>query len=102
MHRFFLPPECFSETRVRLTGEVLDQVRRVLRMQPGDPLTLLDGLGYEYRAILQSYAKNEAWADITSRAAVSTEPRVNVCLYLSVLNKPDKFEWALQKCTELG
>jgi 16S rRNA (uracil1498-N3)-methyltransferase len=102
MHRFFLPPDHFSETRARLTRDVAEQTRKVLRLRPGDALTLLDGLGHEYHAILQTYGKDDAWAEIRSREAVTTEPRVLISLFLSVLNKPDKFEWALQKCTELG
>jgi 16S rRNA (uracil1498-N3)-methyltransferase len=83
-------------------GEVAEQIRRVLRLRPGDPLTLLDGLGFEYHAILKSYGQGEAWAEVEGRTPVTTEPRVQVALYMSLLNKPDKFEWALQKCTELG
>ena len=102
MHRFFLPPESFSSPHIRVGGEVAEQIRRVLRLRPGDHLTLLDGLGFEYHAILKSYGQGEAWAEVERRKPVTTEPRVQVTLYLSLLNKPDKFEWALQKCTELG
>ena len=102
MHRFFLPPESLASPHVRLGGVVADQIRRVLRLRPGDSLTLLDGLGFEYHAILKSYGQGEAWAEVERRSPVTTEPRVQVTLYLSLLNKPDKFEWALQKCTELG
>jgi 16S rRNA (uracil1498-N3)-methyltransferase len=71
-------------------------------MLPGDELLLLDGQGLEYLARIDSFAKGEVTAKIVSRAASQAEPSHSVTLYLSLLNKPDKYEWALQKCTELG
>lgn len=102
MHRFFLSPDTFGSPRVIIVGEVAEQIHRVLRMRPGDPIILLDGLGYEYRGALHSYRKGDVWVDVGERIPVTTEARVSVTLYLSLLNKPDKYEWALQKCTELG
>jgi 16S rRNA (uracil1498-N3)-methyltransferase len=102
MHRFFVPPDSLDAGRVRIRGDVAQQIRRVLRMRPGDTFYLLDGLGYEYLATLSEFDKDEVWADVQEKAQVQTEPAHKVSMYLSLLNKPDKFEYALQKCTELG
>ncbi len=102
MHRFFVPPASLDTSRVRVGGEVAQQIRRVLRMRPGDHFCLLDGLGYEYSVVLREIGKDEVWADVLGKSHVQTEPAHKVSMYLSLLNKPDKFEWALQKCTELG
>jgi 16S rRNA (uracil1498-N3)-methyltransferase len=102
VHRFFVPPDSLGEERVSIRGEVAQQIRRVLRMRPGDTFYLLDGLGYEYLATLVEFDKDSVWADVQDKAQVLTEPAHKVSMYLSLLNKPDKFEYALQKCTELG
>ena len=102
MHRFFVPPGSLDASRVRVGGEVAQQIRRVLRMRPGDHFCLLDGLGYEYSAVLREVGRDEVWADVLDKSHVQTEPAHKISLYLSLLNKSDKFEWALQKCTELG
>src|SRR5687768_5326923 len=102
MQRFFIPAGSFRSGQVRLTGETLKQVRQVLRMRPGHLLTLLDGLGNEYLARLTGYSKDEALCEVLEKQPGTGEPGVKVDLYLSVLNKPDKFEWAVQKVTELG
>lgn len=102
MHRFFVPPALLNTPRVRLEGDVAQQIRRVLRMRPGDHFCLLDGLGYEYSVVLTEFGKDEVWADVLDKTQVQTEPQHKVSMYLSLLNKADKFEWALQKCTELG
>jgi 16S rRNA (uracil1498-N3)-methyltransferase len=87
---------------VRIEGETADQIRRVLRMRPGDGIVLLDGMGNQYPAVLREVNKGEVVAVVGAPGRVETEPRVAVTMYLSLLNKADKFEWALQKCTELG
>ncbi len=102
MHRFFVPPGSLGGSKVRIDGDVGQQIRRVLRMRPGDHFSLLDGLGYEYRAVLVDFGKAEVWAEVQEKVRVQTEPVHKVSLCLSLLNKPDKFEWGLQKCTELG
>jgi 16S rRNA (uracil1498-N3)-methyltransferase len=102
MHRFFVPPDSLGRSKVRIDGDVGQQIRRVLRMRPGDHFSLLDGLGYEYRAVLVDFGKAEVWAEVEEKVRVQTEPAHKVSLCMALLNKPDKFEWALQKCTELG
>ena len=102
MHRFFVPTDVFRGARVHLKGEVAHQISRVLRLRLGDNVLLLDGRGYEYSVKLAEFGKGELWADLTGKRLVDTEPAHHVTLYLSLLNKADKFEWALQKCTELG
>lgn len=87
---------------MRIKGEVAQQIRHVLRMRPGDHFALLDGLGYEYHVVLVEFGKDEVWAEVQDKVQIRTEPAHTVSLCLSLLNKPDKFEWALQKCTELG
>lgn len=102
MQRFFVPPETFRGATARLDGELAQQVRRVLRLRPGDRIVLLDGSGSEYLAQINEYGKDEVWCGVISETPGTAEPAHAVDLYLALLNKPDKYEWALQKCTELG
>ena len=52
MHRFFVSPEAFTSQPVVLTGDQAHQIRRVLRLRLGERVTLLDGQGSAYEAIL--------------------------------------------------
>lgn len=89
-------------TEVELPSEVAHQARDVLRLAVGESLTLLDGQGSEYPArVVASDRKRvhvEIGASVTARA---TEPAVCVVLCQGML-KAAKFEWILQKGTELG
>ncbi len=102
MQRFFMPPEALTVNTVTLTGEQVRQISRVLRMQPGDVVCLLDGLGCEYSVRLTNFAKDSITGEVIEKRKGNAEPHCKITLYLSLLNKVDKFEWALQKCTEIG
>ena len=71
-------------------------------MQPGDEVCLLDGLGWEYVVTLEGIARHEVSGRLVEKRWGGGEPTAGITMYLSLLNKADKFEWALQKCTELG
>jgi 16S rRNA (uracil1498-N3)-methyltransferase len=101
VHRFFVSPETLLEPVVTLPPDVASQVSRVLRLRPGDEITLLDGEGNAYAAKLVS-SSSVVTAELLGRTPCNGEPAHRVALYMSMLNKPDKFDWAVQKATELG
>ncbi len=101
MNRFFVPPSWITEGHARLTGEVARQISRVLRMSPGDEITLLDNTGMEYLSRLSRCAINTVEAEVLSAVAGRGEPFIQITLYQGIL-KGDKFQWVLQKGTELG
>ncbi len=102
MHRFFVSPETLRIKDVQLSGDIAHQISRVLRMKSGDEVILFDGGGYEYRVRLIEVGREMITGSVLSKSSGVAEPLHSVDLYLSLLNKPDKYEWALQKCTELG
>jgi 16S rRNA (uracil1498-N3)-methyltransferase len=106
MHRFYVSRAILMGAKagqvVLLRGEIAQQITRVLRMREGEEIWLFGGSGYEYRTKLVSLGKDEVSGELVTRRRIKTEPLHPVDLYLALLNKPDKFEWALQKCTELG
>lgn len=101
MNRFFVSKESFQGEQVALVGRQAHQVRNVLRMRPGDHITVLDNQGWEYDVVLTSLSPDEIVAEITQKQQATGEPNVQITLYQSLLTR-DKFEWVLQKCTEIG
>jgi 16S rRNA (uracil1498-N3)-methyltransferase len=101
LHRFFVPPEMLAQETVRLTGGLAHQIHNVLRMQPGQQVTLLDNSGWEYTVALTAVATKDVLGQVLGRSVKANEPRTKITLYQSVL-KGSRFEWALQKGTELG
>lgn len=101
MHRFFIPPEDIFEAHITMSGEQAHQVSRVLRLKAGDQIEVLDNAGWEYEVRLMAVSRYQVTGSIIERREAQGEPAVHLSLYMSLL-KRDKFEWVLQKGTEVG
>ena len=101
MHRFFVPPDWIQDNIVTLTGPQAQQISRVLRMRPGDELLVLDNSGWEIQTRLISVERDTVRGEVQRRRLAAGEPRTKISLYQAML-KSKKFEYVLQKCTELG
>jgi len=100
MHRFFIPPEWLMGDEVCFTGPLAHQIGRVLRMRPGEGVIFLDNSGWEYPAELVEVGR-QVRARVTGRHLGLHEPHVKITLCQAIL-KGDRFEWVLQKGTEIG
>ena len=101
MHRFFVSPQAIHDKRVVLRGTIVHQIRDVLRMHPGDEIVLLDNSGAAYRAELVTVDRDAVRGRVVDKWKLETEPRARITLYQGLL-KGQKFDWVLQKGTELG
>lgn len=98
--RFFILPEQVREPYITVTGDDLRHIRTVLRKQPGDLLTLLDGQGREYTVKITAIGKTEINTEIVEQRKREL-PAVRVTLGQG-LPKSDKMDFIVQKATELG
>lgn len=105
MNRFFVEPALVAGPEIRLEGEIAHQISRVLRLEPGAKILLLDGLGFEYEvelSVVQRLSKTDlALGRVIERRDATGEPKVYLTLYQAVL-KGEKFDFVLQKGTEVG
>ncbi len=86
---------------VLLTGDEYRHAKNVLRLGTGDEVTLLDGSGAEYSAIVVRSEKNALAVHVVGSAPSDREPRADVLLLIGAL-KGDKTELVVQKAVELG
>lgn len=101
MHRFFVPSSWIQGDQVTITGPQALQMAHVLRMRPGDLVIVLDNSGWEIETRLLAVDRQAVTGKIQSRRLSGAEPRTKISLYQGVL-KGQRFEFALQKGTELG
>ncbi len=73
----------------------------MLRLRPGERILLLDNSGWSYETELTAVDKEMVTGRVVRKSLASGEPRTKVTLYQATL-KASKFEWVLQKGTELG
>ena len=99
MRRFFC--ENITQGTATITGDDAHHISRVLRMKAGDALSLCDGAGNEYDAVIIAIAQDAVTCSIGERRASEAESPVRVTLF-QCLPKTGKMELIVQKCTELG
>ena len=101
IHRFFIPDELIQGDEVFFPADMAHQIARVLRLQVGDTVLVLDGSGLERVVRLHEVAKRAAQGTVEATRPNRNEPRTHVTLYMALV-KGKKMEWVLQKGTELG
>jgi 16S rRNA (uracil1498-N3)-methyltransferase len=74
---------------------------QVLRMQPGDALTLFDGAGGEYAATVERMGRSDVAVTVGAHLPVEREaPRA---VHLAVgMPANERMDWLVEKATELG
>lgn len=101
MNRFFVASKDIIADTAVITGEDVKHISRVLRMSPGDRVTLCDGEGEQYLAAIDDISKDKVTLNILSHDRCQGEPTRHITLYQG-LPKGDKMELIVQKCVELG
>ena len=101
MHRFFIKSIIKNTKQVILPENLRHQLINVLRLSVGDKITLFDNSGWEYITELKEIKKDNLIGFIIEKQKNSSEPPIKITLYQPIL-KSDKFEFILQKGTELG
>jgi 16S rRNA (uracil1498-N3)-methyltransferase len=101
MHRFFIDLHQIAGPNVRFDDDQAHQMRRVLRLRPGDRVLALDGRGRQYEVALAEVTNARVMGKVTTTAEAAGEPAARLTLFQS-LPRREKFEWVLQKGTEIG
>src|SRR5580704_12364623 len=95
--RFFV--EEFEGGSAALRGEAAHHLGRVLRAEPGQLYELSDGRRL-WLARTENVSRDEVRFSLVEELAAAV-PTVQIDLLLAIV-KFDRFEWALEKATELG
>lgn len=100
MPRFFmLGTNKFGGTAI-IRGRDAEHIK-VLRLRPGEDMTICDGKGTDYKCRLIRSDKDEAEAEIIEVLPCPAEPTVSVRV-LCGLPKGDKTDYIIQKSVEAG
>ncbi len=101
MHRFYFHSVDFTKKNISITDkDELHHIKDVLRLKAGDKLSIFNGQNQEALAVISSVKENEIIAVVESvREADKGGARVILCC---AVPKKAKFEFIIEKCTELG
>jgi 16S rRNA (uracil1498-N3)-methyltransferase len=87
--------------RVALEGSAASHVTRVLRLRPGDALTLFNGQGGEYAGSIEKSQTGSVTVAIGEPCALERESPLSLTLAQGV-SRGERMDLVVQKATELG
>lgn len=99
--RFYTAPNAVSDSVIYLSSDESHHLARVLRLRSGDEAFAFDGCGREYRCRVASVDARGARLEIVEALADRVESPVALTL-AQALAKGEKFDFIVQKATELG
>ncbi|MFT9077749.1 16S rRNA (uracil(1498)-N(3))-methyltransferase [Ethanoligenens sp.] len=99
MPRFFTQE--VDAATARITGPDAVHIARVLRMRPGEQITVCDLAGSDYLCEILSAKSDAVDLRVLEQRPTVAEPTVHVTLFQG-LPKADKMELIVQKSVELG
>ena len=100
MHRFYVPPEQCGGSPIFLTGAEAHHALRVLRIQPEEQVTVLDGAGRQFVCKVEQSARERVTLAIVETKTMPL-PFGRITL-LQAIPKGKLIESIIQKATELG
>ncbi len=100
MQRFYLSELPAQSGTVSLTEDEAAHAVRVLRVRPGDPVTVLNGQGLRLLTRVIHADRRRVDLEVQQREETPRAP-FELCLFQAV-TKPKSMEWIVQKATELG
>jgi 16S rRNA (uracil1498-N3)-methyltransferase len=104
VHRFFVPQAIRAENSVVIDGDSAHQIARVLRLRANEEIVLIptdSDNAVEWRVRLVSVEARAVHGAIVAARPALPEPTCAVTLCAALL-KGERFDWLLQKATELG
>jgi 16S rRNA (uracil1498-N3)-methyltransferase len=101
MARFFLPRRQIHDGHGIVEGQELEHLRKVLRLKPGDRITVFDDSGWEHEAVIRSLGGAVGSIEILRSIEAQRESPLQITLAVG-LTKGDKLDFVVEKATELG
>ena len=100
MPRFYCPTPLSTGQPLSLPAGAARHVQ-VLRLQPGDVITLFNGEGGEFEATVTRMGRSDVDVDIGAHQAVEREA-VRAVHLLAGITANERMDWLVEKATELG
>jgi 16S rRNA (uracil1498-N3)-methyltransferase len=101
MRYFFVDPSQIAASRAVIEGAEASHLKNVLRLTRGDTVCLLDGSGFEYRALIDRLLPGRVELSITGRKASAGVAPIRIDAAQGYL-KDQKMDRVVRQLAELG
>lgn len=98
---FYIPDYNEAQKQIVLNEETSKHIVQVLRMKAGEQINLTDGKGNLLTCKITDDHKKQCSVEVRSMIQ-NPNPQKTVTIAISLLKNTNRFEWFLEKATELG
>ncbi len=102
MESFYIEPENIKNGFGEVVGEEFFHLAHVSRKRKGELIYLFDGTGKIYTARIVDISRDKAKCEIISEDFMKGELEEDLTIAQAILKSSERFEFALEKLTELG
>lgn len=99
--RIYFPQALCADERYTLTGDQHRHISQVLRLKAGAALTLFDGAGGEYSAVIEEVQRATSMVRTGEYRDVDKESPLKIRL-AQCIGRGDRTDYSIQKAVELG
>ena len=97
--RFAIETPPAADGTIRVTGNEAHHMRDVMRVAPGETITLIDAAGLEYSARLERYSRFSAELRVLATRRASSRARL---ILAQAIIKGPRMDFIVEKAAELG
>jgi 16S rRNA (uracil1498-N3)-methyltransferase len=101
MPRFYVPQPRIKNGILKVEGDEVRHIRKVLRLKAGDEVVVFDGSAKEYEGTIIEEDSTSVDIMIQNTLSSKSESPLEIALAQSLL-KGEKMDYLIQKATELG
>ena len=102
MYKFFVNEEQINDNKVEVIGEDINHIKNVLRLQIGESLCICSRqTAQSYNCKITKISNESVECEILEEIQETPETGTYIHIFQG-LPKADKFEWIIEKCTEIG
>ena len=102
MEYFYTPPNLVTAHELTIDGDEFNHLTHVMRKRQGDSIRVVNGTGTAYDVTIVEISKHIARCEILKAYARLHEPEADVTLGVAVLKNGSRFDFLVEKATELG
>src|SRR5688572_2051923 len=101
MTRLYIPNDVPAHGILEAPADQAHHVAHVLRLVAGDPLTVFDGRGSEYPAVIERVGRRGVTLRIGEAVTIDRESPITVTLAQGI-SSGERMDYTIQKAVELG
>jgi 16S rRNA (uracil1498-N3)-methyltransferase len=99
---FYTPPQNIKPDHIIISGDEFNHLEHVIRKKVGDRIMVVDGLCMAYEVEITKFDKRAIEAKIIAKHKNHNESGLNVTISVGMLKNPAKFDFLVEKVSELG